>query len=129
MLISAPLVGMRYRPAGTIIISGLGMDQELRLEREPGNPFDENAIKVLLPSDWNETLPELWAEALAEAESISATLSPDSTHIGYVAREFAKDWAPLMDQAGESFPPARLTFSSGGSPMVSFEVEGEEESD
>lgn len=73
--IEATLVGMNYRLTLKTIEQ---IEQELpvrcQLEREPKNPHDENAIKVLLKfGNWK------------------------NLHLGYIAKETAKVIAPAMD--------------------------------
>jgi len=114
----APLVGMRFRPPALTIIQGLGQDQPLVLHREPENSFDENAVAVYMPPDWSEQLPDLFQEASAEAQSLGTPLNPTLTHLGYIARDYAKRWAPLLDQGQP--PEAKLIFSLAGSPVVSW---------
>lgn len=126
--LNAPLVGMRFRPPALTIVQGLGMDQPLRLRREPENQHDENAIAVLMPEDWAQALPELFSEAQTEAESLGNTLLEDETHLGYIAAFVAKDWAPVFDEA-EDVPMARLTFGANGSPQVTILIDAEGEAD
>lgn len=123
--LSAPLVGMRFRPPALTILQGLGMDQKLILRREPENQYDPNAIAVDMPENWQEALPELAEEARTEAQSLGLEL-PSTPQLGYIRAVEAKDWAPILDQLSSEdipFPRSRLTFSSSGSPQVTIEVE------
>jgi hypothetical protein len=98
--VTAPLVGMRHHEGASEALSGMGFGDALTLVREPENPYDENAIQVF-------------------------TL--DSILLGYIAREYASDWAPHFDSDGT--PEARLTFGSNGWPRVEIEFgEATEES-
>ena len=94
--LSAPLVGMRHHPGAAEALGELGFGDGLRLQREPENQYDENAIQVY-------------------------TL--DGILLGYIKREFAADWAGVFDVAG--VPPATLTFESSGWPQVSIDLEDE----
>jgi hypothetical protein len=94
--LTAPLVGMRFHPGAPEALSDLGFGDGLRLQREPENQYDENAIQVY-------------------------TL--DGVLLGYVKREFAADWAGVFDEAG--VPPATLTFESSGWPQVQIDLEDE----
>lgn len=121
--LSAPLVGMRFRPPALTILQGLGMDQPLRLRREPENEYDENAIAVHLPEGWESVDPDLAKEAEAEATAAGGSL-PASPQLGYIARSIATDWAPILDGLSkEDWPEAKLTFGERGDPRVSLEVE------
>ena len=68
----ANLRGMNFRPlVAQSIVMELEEGNELLLEREPNNPHDFNAIKVLDPTT--------------------------GEHLGYVAREVSRDLAPELD--------------------------------
>jgi hypothetical protein len=95
--ITAPLVGMRHHPGASEKLETLGFGDGLVLEREPENPYDTNAIKVF-------------------------TL--DNIFLGYIAREYAADWAQTFD--GNDLPEAHLTFGSNGWPRVEIELGDEE---
>lgn len=85
------VVGMNYRvTAGTM--EGLMDDLPLRceLEREPRNPNDPNAIKVMVTE-------RPWAKPHG------------NFHVGYLPREVAKEYAPLMDRGEFPFNSAYLT--------------------
>lgn len=114
-ILSAPLVGMRFHPPAVEVLQELGMDEELVLLREPENPHDENAIKVLLPDGWQAMDPERFQQG-------------GDLFLGYIARDYAAEWAPVFDREG-AVPEARLTFGSDGRPQVSIEIEEEDEED
>ena len=95
--VTAPLVGMRHHPGAPEALELLGFGDSLILKREPENPYDENAIQV-------------WTSDIL---------------LGYIAREYAADWALHFDSEGT--PEARLTFGSNGWPRVEIEFGDEEE--
>lgn len=65
--------GTSFRPIeAKAFVNSVEDGTVLILQREPSNPHDENAIKVLSPD-------------------------PDNIHIGYVAKEVAAELAPIMD--------------------------------
>ena len=97
--VTAPLVGMRHHEGATEALDGMGFGDGLVLVPEPENPYDENAIRVF-------------------------TL--DNILLGYIAREYASDWAPAFAAEGH-IPDARLTFGSEGRPRVEIEFAEEEE--
>ena len=90
--VTAPLVGMRHHEGATEALDGMGFGDGLILTREPENQYDSNAIQVF-------------------------TL--DGILLGYIAREYASDWAPVFDSTGT--PDAKLTFGSEGRPRVEIE--------
>ena len=66
------LRGSNFRPIGAqAIVMGLTEGDELILEPEPSNQYDPYAIRVIHPAS--------------------------SEHIGYVAKEFASEIAPMLE--------------------------------
>ena len=96
--VTAPLVGMRHHEGAIEALDGMGFGDALQLVPEPENPYDENAIRVF-------------------------TL--DNILLGYIAREYASDWAPAFAKEGY-VPDAHLTFGSEGRPRVEIEWDSEE---
>lgn len=92
MQFEAILRGVNFRPPSARgIVTNLEEGQKLNLEREAGNPHDENAIKVI---------------------------EPDSGEfIGYVAKEIAADLAPHMDE-GIAFSCIVTGFMRVGMPIL-----------
>lgn len=71
--VEALVRGTQFRPIeAKAFVNEVEEGTVLTLQREPSNPYDENAIKVLSPD-------------------------PDAIHIGYVAKEIAAEIAPVMD--------------------------------
>ena len=99
--IFAPLVGMNYR-VGIQLQSELAEHTPLaiRLEREPGNTHDPNAVKVIL----TEIRPDM--------------------HIGYIARDVAARLAPLVDSGRIGIEAAAVTEIDGengsGTVIISY---------
>jgi len=89
---------MRHHEGAVEALDGMGFGDSLVLVPEPENPYDENAIQVF-------------------------TL--DHILLGYIAREYASDWAPVFDSSG--VPDAHLTFGSEGRPRVEIEFGEAEE--
>jgi len=48
MKIDTAIAGATFREEGTEIVTSLKAGQRYRLEREPSNPYDPNAVKVLV---------------------------------------------------------------------------------
>jgi hypothetical protein len=100
--IFAPLVGMNYRV-------GVQLQEEfarhvpfaVRLEREPENKFDVNALKVVIDK---EVRPGM--------------------HIGYISRDLAARLAVLMDEGMIEIEAAAVTEieeqSGSGTVLISF---------
>ncbi len=83
-----PIVGMHFRPPAKLVLAGLPAGAHLRLEPEPSNPYDENAIKVLC--DPNDMVEGYLAEITDQLEDYGRTpeelLKETDLHLGYVAR-------------------------------------------
>ena len=74
------IVGMYFHPKGQV---GLAIGSRVLLEREPGNAYDCNAIRVV------------------HAET--------QVMIGFVAKNMAKAIAPQIDSGAYAFEPAIVT--------------------
>lgn len=73
MIAEAAVRGTQFRPIeAKAFVNTCEDGVVLTLQREPENPHDANAIKVLSPD-------------------------PEAIHIGYIAKEIAAEIAPLMD--------------------------------
>lgn len=115
------IVGARFRPPAQDVLDNLPAGTDLVLRRQPDNPYDENAVAVMLPADYTDA-GEV-TRLLNEAEH------PEQTplHLGFIPREHAAKLAPQMDLAVDdnlNIPDwkGKLTFGPSGGPMVSIEV-------
>ena len=89
----ALLVGMHFRPPAKLVLEELPKGTALKLDPEPENPHDSQAVKVLwtvqaeaLPSD--EVL-------IGSGSSQSDLLDRGDLQLGYLAREGNKDLTRL----------------------------------
>lgn len=130
----APIVGMAFRPPAQDVIMLLPVGAKLHLVREPDNPHDPDAIKVLL-LDFDENGPyaELFEHLgeMVEADTyghlrwtVESLTNP--FHLGYIANspktggKFASEicaWI-VPDERKE----ATLVYSASGKPQAQFEV-------
>lgn len=130
----APIVGMAFRPPAQDVIMLLPVGAKLYLVREPDNPHDPDAIKVLL-LDFDENGPyaELFEHLgeMVEADTyghlrwtVESLTNP--FHLGYIANspktggKFASEicaWI-VPDEKKE----ATLVYSASGKPQAQFEV-------
>lgn len=123
-LTQAPLVGAHFHPPAKALLAAMRVGQSLRLEREPQNPYDSNAIQVFVRV---EDLPDSFAPDEAELAGYGYTLDEitgnefGSWMLGHIAAKTgeAAALAPLLD-AGES-PKATLAFNMNGAPIVRLE--------
>jgi len=75
--VMSKIVGMTFRdPKSRNRLNSLWNGESLVLEREPSNPYDHNAVKIL---------------------------STDNIHLGYIRRELAQTLAEEMDKGVDFF--------------------------
>lgn len=107
--IIAPCVGGQHHSYSEAINSTvLQTGDEVELVREPSNPYDENAIEVYC---FNERDPETRIRFLK---------------LGYIAKNFARDLAPLMDK-GTKFRATCLLLREKSCSIQLEEVEDAQE--
>jgi len=112
-----PIVGAHYRPPAKAILAVLPGGTPLLLRAEPTNPYDSNAIMVLLDP---RHIPEHCKEELATrcegyGMDLDEVLAQSHIHVGYV---------PAVNALAIRLPgdtPAALAFTMNGGPAVSFE--------
>jgi hypothetical protein len=136
--LSAPIVGSVFRPPALTIIQSLPFGTPLVLQREPENPYDSSAIKVLLPGFSPEGLhSSLFQEALASAIPDHAELSKgqfysgslsDPFHLGYIGAKtgHAALLAKMMDENGAESLSATLSAGLTGQPIAEFTLKSKE---
>ena len=116
---SAPLVGVHFHPPARALLSALRTNTPLRLQREPDNPYDPNAIGVWLD------ISDIDYDTAIDVDALSGYgFTPDEIvatgcwQLGHIAAKTgeAAIIAPLMD-AGV-MPQASLGFNMKGAPIV-----------
>lgn len=91
-------VGAQFRPSeAKDLIRSLTIGDEVQLEREPDNAYDEWAIKVL----------------------------KDGVHIGYIEAPVAKDWAGFLDDGFEVVSAEILSFLNSLKPHLQVTISDE----
>jgi HIRAN domain len=119
------IVGARFRPPASGLLSVLGAGSVLTVRREPENPYDPNALQVLVSIvTLQEAVPEEQLRASVEGFGfgLSELFAQSEWHLGYVPRTEAVSIAPNFDQAGVREVSASLTFDLQGRPSVAFVV-------
>lgn len=117
-MIALSIVGARFRPPAENVLRNLPSGADLILRRQPDNPYDQNAVQVMLP-DWEE-LDDI--KSLVENEH-GPGFDPSPLHLGFIPRTEAAKIGPDMDAKGIEEIEGLLTFSPQGTPLVSFEWE------
>lgn len=95
-----PIVGAHFRPPAKALLASLPSGQELWLRPEPTNPYDENAVQVLLRT---ESIPqECWENLLIQASGQGydeAMLRAEPFwHLGYIPKAVPKGDTRTMEQ-------------------------------
>lgn len=125
------IVGARFRPPAQAILDNLSSGTKLLLRRQPDNPYDANAVQVLLPMecepgngfpDYGDTINSLIMSAECPTD--------EPLHLGFIPRGDAvgvAEWMdPNVDHDGMTVTwPCTLTFLPSGQPAVSFEEPNE----
>jgi hypothetical protein len=134
----SPLVGAHFRPPAKQLLECLPSGAKLLLVAEPENPYDERAIKVLLP-DLGKAIPESQKDALREALPATGNdldellIQDEPIHLGYLGADKNKVFAQNPSWAGNTVIgdalantdwdyEAKLSFSPEGAPMVQITV-------
>lgn len=116
------IVGAHFRPPAKDLLQVMATGTPLTLIREPENPYDANAIKVMvattaIPAAWAEDLAPLLTARGLDWDDIQA--EPE-WHLGYIPRGEAEVLAAAFD-AHSAPVPATLAFDLTGKPAVMFE--------
>jgi len=123
---TVPLVGAHFHPPAKWVLPCLPAGIILRLEPDPGNPYDEFAIRVLCAS---ESIPvgqhEMLAEALVgTAFELADVLAAGEIWLGFVAKKVPDgtknnlDVHELAKGPGWASLQTRLHFDLAGKPVV-----------
>ena len=113
-----PIVGAHFRPPAKALLGVLPSGfKGLRLRAEPSNPFDSNAVQVLLCSDElpHELAPRISDACLPFGFDSAAIYEQAEWHLGYIPKGIAAIVQPQItsDIRGE------LSFDAFGKPFVS----------
>lgn len=124
------IVGARFRPPAKEILDNLSSGTKLLLRRQPDNPYDSNAVQVLLPPSEVADLNTFGHGDTIDSLMISGEVPIDEPlHLGFIPRGDAMGMAQWMDELAVETSanelticewPATLTFLPSGQPAVSF---------
>jgi len=149
-MIQAPIVGMAFRPPAADVIQLLPVGAKLLIVREPDNPHDVEAVKVLLKDFNAEGVHKDLFKSLLEMIELdtyghlkwNADSLQDPFHLGYIANspktggKFASELCQWMEP--EKWYECELVFGSSGRPKIQMDdqqelpdhaIEGDEDSD
>ena len=125
--ILVPIVGMAFRPPAVFIIKSLPHGAPLILEREPENPFDPNAVRVILLRfhSYKEIYNDLKILAIPDHAELSRGqwyegFLTDYFMLGYVGAKtgHAAEVSTFMDRNGKPTIPATLSSLPTGNPAA-----------
>lgn len=125
-----PIVGARFRPPADAVLQLLPANAPLKMHRQPENPYDENAIQLMLP-DWVKTYPQIVEHPDVSKHYDEENQPPVDLHLGYIPKDFAAKIAPVMDiDVGTDLTTpdweGTLGFTSSGGPAVIFSAPDKE---
>lgn len=122
-----PIVGMHFRPPAKALLNFAIAGSSLRLEREPENAYDHNAIKVWLPteavlgtqgdSEASTAEGELAIALAGFGATLDEVRAAPEHFVGYIN---AKD-GYTKALAGQILAGATLAFSGNGVPTARVE--------
>ena len=139
MQVSVPIVGMAFRPPALSVINQLAVGTELTLQRQFDNPYDENAIKVLLPGFGPGLEHEaIYKDALTDALPDDLPAGKNTWNVGSLTNPFflgyvaaksgeAAALAEIMDKKSLTEMSAHLGVSLEGKPAAIIEIESLQE--
>ena len=116
-----PLVGAHFRPPAKALLQVLpSAFKGLRLRAEPSNPYDPNAVQVVLVTD---EIPHELAERIEEKTlpfgfDKEAIYAQAEWHLGYIPRTEAIHVQPAL----KGDLPCSLGFDEAGKPTVTFDL-------
>ena len=124
--VTYPIVGAKFRPPASGLLSVLPSGAALVVRREPDNPYDPNALQVLVRCEELEKLLREQLQAAVEGFGFTAAEvslhEPPEWHLGYVPRSEALQLASHFDQARVKEVTASFLFDFSGRPAVAFVV-------
>lgn len=106
----AKILGAHFRPPAKLIFQYLPSDQSLVLEPEPENPYDANAIKVMLQSSNLPTDSEFIDNLQSYGHDLEALQANALIHLGYIERGRTSDFTHVS--------LVTLSFDSKGQPLA-----------
>jgi hypothetical protein len=96
-LFSLPIVGAHFRPPAKQLLTVLPLGTPLVLRAEPDNPYDDNAVQVLVSltdtypvSQWPILATALQGTGYDPQDLVDREAKEGPLHIGYVPRSGAK---------------------------------------
>jgi hypothetical protein len=115
------LVGMRFRPPALDIVNSLKIGDKLLAIREPGNPYDENAVAVYLDPANFDTVEGRSAAVLMDElakELVWETMPALPIQLGYINKEAAAVISGQMAEQELACVECVHRLSFGGKPVV-----------
>ena len=121
----SPIVGAYYRPPAATILHYIPLGTILHLDPEPDNPYDPNAIKVILaelPSVFIDANEDLDNELLSSGWGLERLAELSELHLGYIPRTHntqlldllssGPDWVATYTTLPDGKPAVRVDFAA-----------------
>lgn len=125
----ANLVGMHFRPPAKDVVNLLAGGTELIVQRQPQNPYDPNAVQVLLGGFSKEGQYAALYEQFYEDPNTDRDNLIDPLPLGYICNgektggKKADMITEQMDPHGITALAGKLIFDAKGGPMVELEFD------
>lgn len=118
----SPIRGAGFRPPANLVLKHVPSGLPLLIEADPQNPYDSNAIKVLVAKSDLAPYAESFSEALADfgvdKEEFFSDESP--LWLAFIAKEETSLWHNAL-ASGQDLSPS-LGFAPDGKPLILCEV-------
>jgi len=122
------LVGMHFRPPAVALVKNCHAGIPLFLQPEPENPYDSNAIRVMLDGADLRGTQELERDLLSQGFEMEEVMRNDSLwQLGYLAKTggkplAGKPWAGNVEVTQhlgpDVLPVCEMAFGPAGEPLV-----------
>ena len=107
---SARIVGAYHRPPALLILQHLPTGQLLSLEAEPDNPYDRNALKVMLASSDLPQDTDFSDRLSSYGHDLETLQTAGPIHLGYIERGRTQDFRDCF--------LVMLSFDGKGQPLA-----------
>lgn len=120
--LTLPIVGAHFRPPAKAFVQSMAVGQPLALRREPSNPYDENAIQVIVVTAALDPCCHEELDTLARGfgHDLEGILGQEEWHLGYIPKEHAATLARTFDEHGKDVV-GNFGYDAAGKPTVTFD--------
>ncbi len=118
----SPIRGAGFHPPANLVLKHSPSGLPLLIEADPSNPYDSNAIKVLVAKEALAPFAESFAETLADFGVDKDEFFEDESPLwlAFIAKEETSLWHNAL-ASGQPLAPT-LGFAADGKPLILCEV-------